>query len=504
VSDEVVGGWPVRRPEPAASAEAVAKSVADGGDAGGERGPAAPSGPGAGRGPAGLRVAVLGGGICGLAAAHRLVRAGARVTLLEGSDQLGGLGTFFPWRDGWVERFYHCVMPSDDDLLGLLGELGLREGVRWRRTRMGMVVDRRHHPFNSALDLLRFTPLTLRERVRFGVVSLLLRRLGRGRDLDRLRTEDWLREVYGDRVWDRLLAPMFGSKFGAAFGDVPALYLWQRLGRESNVSVRGYPEGGYKSVIDALRSSIEDAGGVVRTSAPVHRLTVGAGRALATTADGATTEADRVISTLPLPVLRQVADGDLAGLVPDVELPYQGVVNALFFLKRPLTGHYWAPVVRSGTDFDGVVEMSALAGTFAGRHLVYAMRYTDRASALYREPEGRIAARWTKQLVGLYPDLTSADVDDVRVFKAPFVEPVYPLGYLARQPPVRIAGTPVLLATTAHVYPSVTSWNSGVALANRVVALLDDAARGGSADQRRGGEALADQLLQGGGDPHRG
>ncbi|RKT55442.1 protoporphyrinogen oxidase [Saccharothrix australiensis] len=451
-----------------------------------------------GKALAGTRVAVLGGGICGLATAYRLARSGADVTLLEGSDQLGGLGTFFRWRNGWVERFYHCLMPTDDDLLGLLGELGLRDAVRWRRTSMGMVVDGCHYPFNSALDLLRFRPLPPHDRVRFGVVSLLLRRLGRGKDLDRLRTEDWLRGVYGDRVWRRLLAPMFGSKFGAAFGDVPALYLWERLGRESNVSVRGYPAGGYKAVIDALASAIERAGGVVRTAAPVRRLAVDGGRALVTVAGGGTVPADRVVSTLPLPVLREVADADLLPLLPDVRLPYQGVVNALFFLRRPLSPHYWAPVVRSGTDFDGVIGMSALTGPVDGRHLVYVMRYTDRESALYRADPRRIAARWTKQLVGLYPDLTSADVNDVRVFKAPFVEPVYPLGYLSRRPPVEVAGTPLLLATTAHVYPAVTSWNSSVGLANRVAGVLVDAVRGGAA---HGAAAAGGAVVDLGGSP---
>jgi len=421
-------------------------------------------------------VVVIGGGICGLATAHRLVRAGTRVTLLEAGDQLGGLGTFFPWRGGSVERFYHCVMPSDDDLLDLLGELGLREDVRWRPTRMGMIVDGRHHPFNSALDLLRFRPLGLVDRIRFGVVSLLLRRLGHGKDLDATRTEDWLRGLYGDAAWHELLAPMFGSKFGPSFGDVPALYLWQRLGRERNVAVRGYPRGGYKPVIDALRASIEAGGGTVRTSAPVRRLHATGDRAHVTLPDGEVIEADHVVSTMPLPSLRQVADEELAARLPEVRLQYQGVVNVLFFLRRPLSGHYWAPVLRSGTDFDGVIEMSALAGTepFGGRHLVYAMHYTDRESALYQEDDDSIAARWTGQLLELY-SLKAEDVEEVRVFKAPFVEPVYPLGYLAQQPPVAVSGTPLLLATTAHVYPAVTSWNSSVGLANRVAAILDEA-----------------------------
>jgi protoporphyrinogen oxidase len=416
---------------------------------------------------------VVGGGICGLAVAHRLTRAGHRVTLLESSDQLGGLGTFFRRRDEWLERFYHCVMPTDDDLLGLLGELGLRDEVRWRRTSMGMVVDGRRYPFNTATDLLRFTPLGLLDRVRFGAASLLLRRLGKNKDLDTLRTEDWLRGIYGDTAWETLLAPMFGSKFGRAFGDVPALYVWQRLGRERNVATRGYPAGGYKAVIDALRGAIEAGGGTVRTGTPVRGISTTASRARITVSDNENTgtietiEADRVVSTLPLSLLRDVADEDLAARLPTVRVPYQGVVNALFFLRGPLTGHYWTPVLRSGTDFDGAVEMSELTG----RNLVYVMRYTDRDSDLYREDTDSIAARWTAQFRELY-SLAESDIEDVQVFRAPFVEPVYPLGYLAQRPQVAVAGTPLLLATTAHVYPNVTSWNSSVRLANHVAELV--------------------------------
>jgi protoporphyrinogen oxidase len=410
-------------------------------------------------------VAVIGGGICGLAAAHRLARRGTRVTLLEAGDQLGGLGTFFRHGDRWVERFYHCIMPTDAALLALLDELGLRDSVRWRKTTMGMIVDGRRHPFNSAADLLRFSALRPHERVRFGVVSLLLRRLGRGRDLDTLRTEDWLRGLYGDVVWERLFAPMFGSKFGPSFGDVPALYLWQRLGRERNVATRGYPAGGYKTIIDALRTSIERAGGTVRTSAPVRRLHSQDDSAILTLTGGEVLGADHVVSTVPLPLLRRIADEALATRLPRTDLPYQGVVTGVFFLRRPLTEHYWTPVLHSGTEFDGVVAMSGLTGT---GHLVYVMHYTDRDSQLYLDDEAGIAARWSAQLRGLYPELGPDGIEEVRVFKAPFVEPVYPLGYLAQRPPVAVAGTNLFLATTAHVYPEVTSWNSSVSLANDV------------------------------------
>ena len=49
--------------------------------------------------------------------------------------------------------------------------------------------------------------------------------------------------------------------------------------------------------------------------------------------------------------------------------------------------------------------------------------------------------------------LRRADVEGIRVFKAPFIEPVYPLGYAYRVPPMEVAGTRLLLAMTADTAP---------------------------------------------------
>src|SRR6476620_7222542 len=81
--------------------------------------------------------AVIGGGISGLAAAYRLAQGGASVTLYEASRELGGLGAFFEHEGRTFEKFYHCMLPSDQPLLALLSELGLRDEVYWKPTSFG-------------------------------------------------------------------------------------------------------------------------------------------------------------------------------------------------------------------------------------------------------------------------------------------------------------------------------------------------------------------------------
>ncbi|KUI31177.1 oxidoreductase [Mycobacterium sp. IS-1496] len=418
-------------------------------------------------------VVVIGGGISGLTAAYRLTRASVPVHLVESAGRLGGLGMGGEIGGVEIERFYHCVMPTDEHLLPLLEELGLAGDIRWQQTTMGMNVDGHRFDFNSAVDLLRFTPLRFTHRIRFGAVSLLLRRLGRGKDLDNTRTEDWLRSVYGPTVWKRLLKPLFGAKFGDAFGEVPARYLYQRLGRESNVATRGYPTGTYRAIVDRLRAAIKSGGGRIHLGVGVQSVAADEDGATVRLATGEDIVAQSVVSTVPIPLLRSLAAEPLRSALPQIRLDYQGVVNAVFLLDRPLDGHYWAPVINCGTDFDGVVEMSALTGTerHDGRSLVYVMHYCGRDSALFAESDTEIARRWTAQLRALYPDrlADAAAVEEVRVFKAPFVEPIPTLGYHERMPASRVGGTNVFLATTAQIYPDVTSWNSSVGLADRVV-----------------------------------
>ncbi|MDX1948782.1 MAG: protoporphyrinogen oxidase [Pirellulaceae bacterium] len=86
------------------------------------------------------RIAVIGGGISGLAAAHRLVELApaARVTLLEASDRLGGVLQTIR-RDGWlIERSADMFTTREPWALDLCRRIGIADelietDVRFRR-----------------------------------------------------------------------------------------------------------------------------------------------------------------------------------------------------------------------------------------------------------------------------------------------------------------------------------------------------------------------------------
>ena len=96
------------------------------------------------------------------------------------------------------------------------------------------------------------------------------------------------------------------------------------------------------------------------------------------------------------------------------------------------------PTVESDVTCQGVVEMSNLMPPERthGLHLAYLVNYTHRTSELYRQSDEEMLNRYRHDLESLFPKAAKTIVDQF-VFRAPFVEPLWPLGYLKKRPDVK-------------------------------------------------------------------
>jgi squalene-associated FAD-dependent desaturase len=137
---------------------------------------------------------VIGGGLAGLAAALACADRGARVTLLERRNRLGGLTWSFRHGDRWIDNGQHVFLRCCDQYLSFLDRIGARADVelpdrldlpvgapattpgaapRIGRLRRGMLPA----PLHLAGSLLRYPHLPPADRVAAGRALLALRRL---------------------------------------------------------------------------------------------------------------------------------------------------------------------------------------------------------------------------------------------------------------------------------------------------------------------------------------
>ncbi len=105
-----------------------------------------------------MKIAIIGAGIGGMAAAYDLVKAGHQVCIYEAADYAGGLASGFkePNWDWSVEKFYHHWFASDRHMLGLIEELGWSDQVIFPRPYTVMFYQGKFYPFDSILSALLF------------------------------------------------------------------------------------------------------------------------------------------------------------------------------------------------------------------------------------------------------------------------------------------------------------------------------------------------------------
>src|SRR5687767_7081587 len=124
---------------------------------------------------AAAEIGVIGGGILGLTAARRFVQAGARVTVIEREDRVGGLVASFEIGGCQLERFYHHLFRSDVDVQALINEVGLGGDLVWPMPNTSSLYQGKMYRLDSPTAVLRFPPLPLAARIRFGAAAAYLK-----------------------------------------------------------------------------------------------------------------------------------------------------------------------------------------------------------------------------------------------------------------------------------------------------------------------------------------
>ena len=427
-------------------------------------------------------IGIIGGGMLGLGAAKLLSQAGHRVTLFEAADHVGGLAD--PWIVGDVQwdRHYHVISPADGTLLRLIEEIGLGESVTWSPTRTGAYAGGKLYPVTTTMELLRYPPLRLRDKVRVGLTILVASRIKEAAGLEKVPIQDWLTKWSGKHAYTVFWQPLLNAKLGAAHETASAAFIWaiaQRLyaarrsgrGRE----VFGWIHGGYRTVLAALVDYLEKSGASIRTSTAVAAVTSLAGGVQVTDVKGNSHQFDQVLITLP-PAMA-------ANLLPDLpagerdsllSVSYLGVLCASLVTSQPITNCYVTNLI-DPQPFTGIIEMSSLVAPeqLKGKTLVYLPRYALSDDPVFDEDDSAIEARFIEALEKMFDHFDRSHVEAFRVSRARYVIPRPILGYSQTLPAMRTSIPGVITASTAHIVNGTQNVNEVLELASLAVADME-------------------------------
>ncbi|MBN1310877.1 MAG: NAD(P)/FAD-dependent oxidoreductase [Anaerolineae bacterium] len=447
-----------------------------------------------------MRIAIIGAGAAGLAAAYDLAKAGHSVTVFESGPEVGGLAAGFKdirW-DWTLEKFYHHWFATDHDILQLLSEIGCADRVRF----YSPTTSYWHESGNFALDkpvlpsgllsrivnVLRIPSMSLIDRLRMGLVSGVVAFIPNGLFLEKYTANDWAYRWMGRAAHERFWKPMLIGKFGPLYDQVNMAWFWARMNKRT--AKLGTYVGGFQEALNDIAAAAWKLGVTINLNAYIGQITSVEGSELRVATKKVGGYFDQVLSTTsPAAMLK---------LTPDLPDPYAsklrnlhsiGAQCLILALDRQLMtdGTYWLNLPAAGPDKDentfpflALVEHTNYLSKeyYGGDHLVYLGDYLSPEHAYFRMSEEELAARYLPALKRVNPGFSPEWIRKRWLFRSPYAQPVPFVNHSQHLPDIRTPMEGLYFASMSQVYPWDRGTNYAVEMGRRAARMmLEDAAK---------------------------
>ncbi len=386
-------------------------------------------------------IGVVGGGVAGLAAAHRLQQAGHEVQVFEAGTDVGGLAAVYETAGDSIEKFYHHLSKSEETIVEVAEQLGMGDRIEWRIGKNAYYVDGVVHPLDAAWEILAYPHLSLYDKFRLAMLTMEVDVRGGIPSFDTyddleafedVPITDFLLDHTTRSVYENFWEPLLSAKFGSRKEDVSAAWLLGRVkfrGERDLLrgEILGYLDGGFAPFLDAL---VEAVGrDHVTTGARVTDLVNGDG-----VVESLTVETDGGIETHDV-------DGIIVAAMPDVlegltgypcDIDFQGTVCSVWSMDESLTDTYWLNIA-DDAPFGVFIEHTNFVPTerYGGEHLYYTASYVqDLDDDLWEMDDEAVEQRWQDGIADLFPSFESSSINWVETARNPRTAPVYERGYL--------------------------------------------------------------------------
>lgn len=368
-------------------------------------------------------VAVLGGGLAGIAASTALASAGFDVHLYESRNFLGGRATSWPASppiDGEeaevIDNCQHVLIRCCHNLINLYERLGVASKIHFHKQFYFVEPGGRTStlkrgilpaPNHFAGSFLRLKFISLSDKIAIARAIRAIPRERRRPDLDRISMADWLREKRQpqsaiDRYWNPILISAINEDLDRMAASHGFQVFWLGMISRSNSYEMGIPDIPLRDLYN--EAAITASGNVTihrRAAVSVIESDAGSIRSICTAEGHAT--ADYYLSALP--------SERLSRLLP--QLP----VSWADFTHSPITGiHLWfdRPVTQlpHATLLDRTIQW--MFNKSEGRYLQLVV---SASRVLTETPRQEVINLAVRELAEFFPEVRHATLEKAQVIK---------------------------------------------------------------------------------------
>lgn len=435
------------------------------------------------------KIVVIGAGYTGLVAALRLSEKGYNVTILERSGVLGGLASDFKVEGASLERAYHHLFKTDKYIINLAKELGVDDRLKWHDSSVSLYYGDKLYPFKGALDLIRFTPLTLPNRIRAGLVVLYLQKQKKWKQFQSITAYEWMSKHAGKQVTKVIWEPLLKGKFDTFYDKVSMAWLWARVhiraqSREIGGEKLGYFDGGFQVFTDALVKELDKRGVKIKKGAEINGIThTSDEKVVVTYSNKSKDEFDSCIATVPSHVFAKLIKSN-----KDIQDSYIQTLNSIHYLgarllifssSQNISPYYWHNINDVNLPFLVFIHHTKLINKeqYGNKYIYYIATYVPHDHELFVCDDKKLEKIWFDSLRKIFPNFDEKQIHEKHFFRFANAQHIVEKGYAQKIPDLITPLSNVYLSNFSQIYPEDRGTNYAVREGEKIAKLVDERLR---------------------------
>ena len=432
-----------------------------------------------------MKIGIIGAGYTGLTIAKELVEKGQDVTIFEKQPYVGGMVNTIEIFNTRLEKYYRHIFKSDKEAIKLIKEMGLESELIWPATKMGYLSNKKPYLFGTPISLLKFKPLNLIQKLRFGFNVIHIKLINDYKKLEKVTAEKWLKDRIGDKVYSQVWEPLLISKFGEEKDQISMAWLWGKIKLRSTSSTPegeqlGYIKGSYQKLTDKLYEYLLNKNVNIKLETSVKEITKENDKYVVKyirNEKEKKEEFDVIVSTIDYKGFEKLFDKYMKEEEKRKiqKVNYTSARTMMIVANKSFSPFYWLNIGDNDIPFGGIIEHTNFIdkSNYDNNHILYISNYMTEDNKLYNVSKEELLKEYMKSLTKINKEFTMKNIKDYYVFDEKYAQPIIECNYSEYIMNDKLEKEKIYLCTMPQIYPEDRGMNyaikSGVNLANKIL-----------------------------------